>query len=242
MNPICFYTVFDDNFKTVGTGLVNSIKHFYPDIPVEVCTPPQPWSLESFCNYHCQRGYELLDEYERIIFIDSDSVMTGRCDDLFDPYDLGVVQNNISVGDPYGGISGNVYINNGLTVCTLKDAWKEYLDKYRSYERWEPLNEQNALNYVAHTTKHLCKLLEFPDRSYGIFEMDRYHLMYLKDGELYVPASNQEGSQPKKVKILHFAGRGMKEQDGSGQGRLMFEQIENDEARNYIINLCGNLT
>jgi hypothetical protein len=162
--------------------------------------------------------------------------MTGMCDDLvLGQYDLGVVQNNISVGDSYGGISGKVYINNGLTVCTLKDAWKEYLDNFRSYEKWDTLNAQNALNAVAHMTKHLCKLLEFVDRTYGIFEMDQYHLMYLKDGELWVPGKPNL-TIDKKVKVLHFAS-GWKEIGGDGHGKLHYEMIKDEEARNYVISL-----
>jgi hypothetical protein len=40
----------------------------------------------------------------------------------------------------------------------------------------------------------------------------------------------------KKVKILHFASQ-WKEIGGDGCGKLHYDMIKNEEARNYIINL-----
>ena len=86
MKDVCFYTCFDEAFKDTGQGLVNSIKHFYPDIPVIVCDVPKKdgkFDLQTFCSFHLKKGLELLDEYERVIYIDCDSVMCDKCEDLF---------------------------------------------------------------------------------------------------------------------------------------------------------------
>jgi len=226
----CFFTVYDNRAKDMAQGMINSVKHWYPDAPMEaleidIKNKEGDFDLRSFCHDVLTHGLKLLDTYDRIIYIDPDSVMCNKCPDLFDDYELGCVQNNVPTGPEYGGTAG-VYINAGLVSCSNKEVWQEILTEYekRNNERWECLNHQNALNYVFHETKHKAKLLEFGDRVYGITGLEYYQDMFLTDGELYLPNA-------KKLCVFHAAGVYWK----TGT-KINFDYITNEYAKALIIS------
>jgi hypothetical protein len=213
----------------MATGMINSVKKWYPDIPMEaleidIQEREGYFDLRNFCSKILEHGYNLLDKYDRIIYIDPDSVMCNKCPDFFEDFELGCVQNNNPTGPEYGGTAG-IYINAGLCVCTKKEVWKEIMDEYekRNNVRWECLNHQNALNWVFHETKHKVRLLEFSDRVYGITGMEYYQDMYLVDGELYLPNA-------KKLGVFHSAGVYWK----TGV-KINFDYIKNEFAKALII-------
>jgi len=231
MREVCFFTTYDERAKEMGQGMANSVKKFYPDIPMEVTVIGTKdkgghFDLMNFCYSYLKKGLELLDQYQRIIHIDPDSVMCNLCPDLFGDYELGVVKNNVPCGPEYGGMAKDVYVNAGLTVCTSKEVWRDRINEFskRNNTRWETLNEQNALNYIYHTTSHKTKLLEFDDRTYGISSLDFYKDMFLRDNELYLPNN-------KKVCVFHAAGVYWKTNN-----KINFDFIENEEARERIIS------
>jgi len=232
----CFFTTYDENAKEMAQGMVNSVKHWYPDIDFiehviphkEIPIGPNPGAFDvtNFCYAYLRKGLELFDEYQRIIYIDPDSVMCNLCPDLFDDYELGVVRNN-TYYEPDGvkGSKGEFYINAGLSVCSSRDVWQERIAEFerRNNQGANPVNEQNALNWLFHNTTHKVKLLEFDDRSYGISSIFHYQKIDVRNGELYLPSN-------KKLCIFHAAGVYWK----TGT-KINFEFIENEEARNLII-------
>lgn len=229
---VCFFTVFDDRAKDMATGMINSVKKWYPDIPMEaleidIQNKDAEFDLKNFCQQILTTGMELLEEYKRIIYIDPDSVMCNLCPDLFGDFELGVVQNNT----PYGE---DVYVNAGLVACTNKEVWKEILKEYERLNNisWNSLNHQNALNQVYHTTTHETKLLETDDKCYGITGLAHYQGIELRDkdgnacldaappdAELYLPSN-------KKLCVFHAAGTYWK----TGT-KINFDFITNELAR-----------
>jgi len=224
MNETVFFTAFDSNFKETGEGMVRSVKRIYPEIPFKVFDLPKndKFDLRSYCSFYLESGKSLFDEYKRIIFIDPDSIMCNQCPDLFDDYELGVVLNNTGYNSPV--LKDGVYVNAGLSVCTSKEVWQERIDKFNelSNQRWESLNEQNALNYIYHTTTHKTKLLEFDDRTYGISSLAHYQDMFIKDNELWLPNN-------KKLCIFHAAGTHWK----TGV-KINFDFITKEDARELL--------
>jgi hypothetical protein len=243
MNDFCFFTCYDHVYHDTAKGCVNSIKKFYPDAKIYEFIVPRKetgWDLQHFCWFHLIKGKELFDGYRRIISVDSDHVMCDRCPELFEDFDLAVVQNNIPVTDTYGGLSNKIYINAGLTVCTNKKVWDEWMDEYdkRCKKGWNELHEQNALNYIYHTSKAKIKLLEYMNKTYGISSIDGYEYMKLIDGELYVPTEDiySHVVTDKKLKMIHFAGNVWKI-----NGKIMWHKIKDEQARNYLISLTKEL-
>jgi len=241
MKEVCFFTTYDSRAREMAQGMINSVKHWYPDIPMEaleidIQDESGHFDVFNFCYAYLRHGLKLLDEYKRIIYIDPDSVMCNLCPDLFKDYDLGVVRNNTGRGPEGGGRREDVYINAGLSVCTNKDVWQERINEYekRMNQGRNCLNEQNALNWTYHNTKYNAKLLEFNDRSYGISSLDHYQGIELrdkegnvcldketmtKDTELYLPSN-------KKLCIFHAAGTYWK----TGT-KINFDFITNELAR-----------
>lgn len=219
--------------------MINSVKHWYPDIPMEALLIDKRdvngrFDLRSYCQDVLNHGYKLLDKYDRIIFVDPDSIMCNLCPDLFDDYKLGCVQNNVPAGPEYGGSEG-VYINAGLCVCTDKKAWKMILDEYdkRNNEKWWTLNHQNALNWAYHQLEG-ARLLEFPDRTYGITSLVYYQDMELKPrGDIMLTEPQYELWLPnnKKLCLAHFAGVYWKVDN-----EINFDFIKNKEARKLLIS------
>lgn len=225
MSDTCFYTVYDSVYKQIGEGCVKSIQKFYPEIdifPFEIKREGD-FNLKTFCDFHLEKGRELLDSYKRVISLDADSIMTNFCPDLFGEFDLGVVQNNIH----FFGKAYKVYLNAGLTVCSNKQVWEEWMAIYQKLcgVKWEEYNEQNALNdLIKYNPVYRVKLLEFSDRSYGISSYDNYKKMSLYNHELYVG--------PKKLCIIHFAGRDWITETTTRrkEERIKYEQFLDGEA------------
>jgi hypothetical protein len=235
MKDFCFYTCYDEVVKEMGDGCIKSIRRWYPKADVLYFESPRPngqFHLKTFCELGLIKGWELLKEYKRIIYVDPDSIMCNKCPDLFDDFDMGVVQNNISVGPEYGGEKKDIYINAGLQICTNINAWEEFYTEFRKryLVNEESLHTQNSLNYCFHTSKFKYKLLEFPDRTYGIAQQDYYRNLFLKDNELYINwEDTRENGLEKKVCIYHAAGTYHKD-----IGRIKYEIINNPEARERL--------
>jgi hypothetical protein len=239
----CFYTAYSPTFEEVGKGLVNSIKKFYPDIPVlefkwELSKEPSPhayhgdtFDLQAFNQFVVNKGKELLEKYDRIIWIDADSIMCAPCPDLFGDFDMGVPHNNW----PYLEIANKDlhYANAGMVVGVNKDTWQEWIDELKRFDdrfhgaAWDVLNFNNSLNKVYHDSKANIKLLEFEDRVYGISKMDTYKEMSLKDEELWI--------NEKKLCIFHAAGDEWKD----CLGKIRFDRITDKEAAKYLESLQG---
>jgi len=131
----CFFTVYDERAKDMATGMINSVKHWYPNIPMEaieidVREADGGFDLQGYCRDILTNGLKLLDEYDKIIYIDPDSVMCNACPDFFEEYDLGCVQNNTVCGPEYGGTKDEDYVNAGLVVCSSKKVWQRILEDY----------------------------------------------------------------------------------------------------------------
>ena len=232
MKEVCFFTVYDKVYKDIGDMCVRSIEHFYPEVDVFAIDIKREggFDLKAFCDLHLKKGRELLDVYKRVISVDADSIMCNYCPELFDFMDMGLVKNNI---DFYHD-KWSFYLNAGLVVCTSPDLWDAWTAKYLHLcgEKWDEFNEQNALNELYHENfNYNMRLLEFPDKAYGITSQQYYPKMYLKDHELYV--------NYKKLCIAHFAGRDWitEEVSAKKKERLKFDLIEDPVASNKLQKL-----
>jgi hypothetical protein len=238
MKDSCFFSCYDKEYKEMGDGCLRSIRKFYPDADILYFESPRmgdSFELRLFCDFHLKKGKELLKEYKRIISVDSDHIMCDKCPELFEDYDMAVVQNNILCGGDQGGIDDKVYINAGLSVCANKDAWDEWIAEYdkRCRNGWMYLQEQNSLNYIYHNSKKKVQLLEYPDRTYGISSMDGYPFLKVIDNELYVPTEDifTHIVTDKKVRMIHFAGHAWKK-----DGKIFFGNIKDEQARNLLLS------
>jgi hypothetical protein len=226
MKEVCFFTIYDSKFKGIATGLKNSIHRFYPDIKLIEYDLPRPnniFDLKALEDLHQVKGLELLKKYKRVIAIDTDHIMCAPCPDLFDDFDFGVVQNNVDMGDENKQYKES--LNAGLTVFTNIEAWREWNRLYLKDE-WSELKEQTSLCELYEGDKFKAKLLEFPDRVYGISSMDfrseesgSYGEMRLVGDDIYI--------RNKRVCLFHAAGFFWKDKD---KGEYNFQYMKEDVA------------
>jgi len=175
------------------------------------------------------------DEYDKIIYIDPDSVMCNACPDFFEEYDLGCVQNNTVCGPEYGGTKDEDYVNAGLVVCSSKKVWQRILEDYekRNNKEWSTLNHQNALNLIYHSISN-SKLLEFSDRSYGISSLAHYQDIELRQrGDIMLSEPQYELWLPSNKKLCVFHAAGVYWKTGN---KVNYDYIKNEDARNLLIS------
>lgn len=238
MKDYCFFMCYYPNYSENVKWLKNSIRKFYPDAPIIEDVTVGGFDLKAFCDRHLEVGLKLLDEYKRVISLDPDEIMCAPCPDLFGDFDMGVVQNNVPFEIPDQSPRGNVYINAGMTVCTNKEVWKEWMERYGHEcvdHPGEGLNEQNALNLVFHKSPFNVQLLEFPDRVYGISVMDYgYPNMYIKDDELWATWTTMGKKTDKKVCLFHAAGVDWKKKEtGEYNYGLIHDQLAQQKLRSF---------
>lgn len=236
----CFFTVYSPLFKDMEKSLVRSIKRFYPDIPVKefeyssgAVNTYHGTDLQSYNYFLLEKGKELFKEYGRIIWIDADSLMCSQCPDLFNEADMMVPANNWPVLEDYADRS-KVYVNAGLVVCTNPDTWQEWTDDLKARDRngFDVLNLNNSLDWLFHNSSSDIKLLEYPDRTYGISAMTEYINMELRDGDLY--------ANKRRICVFHAAGDMWKDTASSSASKgayIIFDHILNKDAMNRLKNL-----
>lgn len=232
-----FFTCYDARYTKTIQGLKNSVKRFYPDIDFIEAEMPITGDFDTlkFCDFHLDCGLKLFDDYDRIISLDGDQIMCAPCPDFFGNYDMGVVRNNIPFEIPEETTKANVYINAGTTVCTNKETWKEWMAEYRDRcdhtFPGERRNEQDALNWLFHTSKYVYALLEFDDKVYGISAMDYgYPNMYVDGDELRVRWKDLSKWHDKKLCLFHAAGVDWKD----NMGNFRYDKIEDPKAREKL--------
>jgi hypothetical protein len=190
----CFFTIVDDNYYyPVGTHkFVNSFKRFHPDIDLIVFRQDMIDKVfkEKGINFYMAKptfAKLLTDQYDRVINIDADTVITGRLTEILDTeWDIGAVWNfnkyeNSSVEE----VTEEQYVQAGLVGSSCKefwDIWEEYNKKAMDYR----CKENDTLNLVWY--RELLdkkKLIWDKDKNYlGCKSLGQEKDMYMEDGEL----------------------------------------------------------
>lgn len=217
-----------DNFKeeTELDGLINSLKYFHPNIPVEVITTTpkeagplyekHPMLMKSFSTLN------LFDRYDTIVHMDADCTITGSLDEVFqDDYDVACVRNYAHDGScgmtpaheciiPVTGQTSDTYINSGFVSLKNKDVVRDWMSG--PYKNTWDFDEQSELSRVVNSGKYRVKILD--DHGAGVTygtsscwgvetHWDSWKDMYVESDVLYL--NNRQGDKL-KVKVLHLAG------------------------------------
>jgi hypothetical protein len=227
MNNICFYTWASDVFLSMAQDLERSVKKFYPDIPFYIYkingndTFPYKGKIYEYIK-------EVLDKHKNTVHINADSVMCSECPELFSDIDFALPRNNVPntiLPHEY------YYLNNGLFVINNKDILREIIEQTSLFVDGTVspgLSDQNVYNRIFYSGKYKTQVLSYPDKSYGIEELDQYPNVYLKDKDIY--------AGDKKVCILHFAGEEWKNYE---KGVMNYDRLLNKDVRERIKELIS---
>lgn len=160
---------------------------------------------------------ELLAEYETVIKLDADQIITGPIlDALEGDYDVAVV-NNSNPRDykayPYQllNIHPLSYVNCGFVVMKSEAFINEWYDNCLSpLFAGLQMREQDLLNLLVHGNHYKVKRLDEGDSFYGLASKQYTPFMKLIDGKIILPPNaNGEDNWPdkqKQIRVYHWGG------------------------------------
>lgn len=218
------FTIADDNHQGQAKMLANSLRKFHTEeeLPLLIYNPQAQAQKDPSLYYKATPLFakDLLKEYETVIKLDSDQIITGRLDHLFiDPtFDVGVVLNWNRI-DPklYGlvqthPIDPGQYYNCGLVVMRSEAFVKKWWELCQGpfFDRLQ-YREQDLLNYLCYFGSWTVLCFDYGPTWNGLISKGEWPRVRL-EGEMLVvdPEPMEDGrlfpEQPKVIKVLHWAG------------------------------------
>lgn len=213
MKKVCFTIVDDKYYYPVGTHVfVNSFLKFHPDIDLVVFRQDmvdmimKPGKINF---YNCKPTFAklLVDEYDLVVNIDADTVITGRLTEVFDnvDYEVGGAWNKNDYEDAaFDKITAEMYVQAGMVASTNKkfwDVWEEENKLAHLFVR----KENDTLNLVWYqnpkTKKMKKKIFDKKKDYYGCKSLGREEEFYVEDDKLMC--------RKEQVKAYHFAKGGV---------------------------------
>ncbi len=215
-NKIAFYCPSDSNHEDEFQKMANSLKKFHPDIPL-IRWNDEKIKAENDPNFFYRAGPIIarqLKEYDTLIKIDSDTIITGDLSELWEgEFDVAVVNNSNPVDHknyPYQlwDIHPFAYVNAGLVVLKSKRFIEHWYNLCQSghFQAYQ-MREQDLLNIMIHYGDYKVKRLDEGDSFYGLASKGFWPQIVLKDDKLFLP-KGEDGwpDKDKWIKAIHFAG------------------------------------
>lgn len=217
--PIVFFTIADENNQKYLKKLRASLKRFHPDIPLEVVEGEplqETLKIDSQFFYRATPGVarDLLKQYETVVKIDADSVVTGDLSHTWDgEFDIAVVNNsNPREMAVYPVTVWNIhqlsYLNAGFVVMKseafVDHWWRLCTSPHFNYYQ---MREQDLMNIMIFYGNYKVRFLDASPYWHGLISKGYWNLIELRDDKLILP---NNGSWPsdgdKEIKVIHFAG------------------------------------
>jgi len=214
------FTVADKNNMKYAKKMANSFNYFHPDIEVKIYTEKE---IGDKINYYRQKpmfARELIKDYDIVIGLDSDQIITGDLSYIFDKeFDVAVVNNFCRNDVPKYGYIGvfdippDQYMNCGMVIMKSKkfiDHWWELCNSYH-FQKLQ-YKEQDILNIMVHYGTWKVIPLDSPMTAHawhGLLSKGEWLKMKLVDDKLILPkADDMYPEEDKEIKVMHWAGGG----------------------------------
>jgi hypothetical protein len=267
--PVLIFTVADKNNLQYARQMLNSLRKFHPDVPVVLVTDetdkqklPKNVTIEDLTPYlkddpaffYRQKpiiAEKYMDEYELVLGLDADQIITGNLDYIFNTkdYDIGTVINwNRADPQVYGlvqfqGITPVEYFNCGLVAMRSKKFvhdWKT-LCFTPQFDRLQ-YKEQDILNAMCYYGNWNVRCFDNTD---GVAKYYAWHGLIAK-GELgrakiegdniIIPQGLGDTPFPPTnitLKVIHAAG-------GNQPDKLNFKTRVSEEVSDKLDYLVSN--
>lgn len=243
MKKTIVYTIADARNLKWAQSLEKSFKHFHPDIPfiiygdkeIAETKIPIPHFFYLSTPYYAR---QLIKEYDQVLKLDADSIITAPLEVLTSPetFDVGVVFNwtkdEISQRVKVWDVTPIGYFNNGFVLFRsaeiIEHIWKlcnqNYFINY-------PYREQDMLNIVCYYGNYNVKMLDTGDSWYGLQSKSEWNQAIMHKGLMVIPKNpNMFPAQDKVVRCIHWAG-------GNMDVKMNYRAYFNDECSDYIESL-----
>lgn len=239
---IIAFTVADENNMPYAKKMANSFNYFHPDIEVKIYTQED---IGDKINFYRQKPFfarELIKEYDLVIGLDADQIITGDLSYIFDrEFDLAVPNNFCRSDVPKYGyvtvfdIPPDQYMNCGLVMMKSKEFVDHWWNLCNSYH-FEKLRykEQDIMNIMIHYGRWNTIALDSPknmDAWHGLLSKGEWLKMKLVDGKLILPkADDMYPEADKEIKVMHWAG-------GGNEPKLNYRITCSEEVIKYLDKL-----
>lgn len=238
----CVFTIADNQNLPYAKMMAKSLNHFHKDLQVRCftekdimssgITPEKFFYLATpFCASH------LFKDYDCVIKIDADTLITGNLDHILndETYDVGTVYNWNRV-DPriYGEIGlftiqPKEYYNCGFVVMRNRDFVNEWLElcNGKHFDRM-PMREQGFLNILAHYGRFKVKCFDNSTMWHGLISKGEWNRCTIKDGQMVLPKGKDHYPQEEKIiKAIHWGG-------GNTHPKLNYKVYFQEDCIEYI--------
>lgn len=207
MRKACFTAVDDNLFYAEGTHImINSFKRFHPDIDLVVFRQDTVDKLfkEKGINWYQAKPFfaELLEnDYDLIVNMDADHVVTGRMAEVFDnvDYDVAFPWNfNDYENASFENITEEMYLQAGMVASTSKKFWAKWREMNKDAMKYLR-KENDVVNLLVYNEMPELKLkiLDKEKDYYGCKSLGREPQMYIEEGKLML--------RNEQVLAYHFA-------------------------------------
>lgn len=250
------FTVADNNNLKWAKQLENTLRKFHSseECPFVIIDQKELDKWEDKAKFYRATPYyaeKFMEEYDLVIKIDSDSLITGSLEYVFNmPYDVATVFNWNRVDPPMYGeiglatIAPPEYYNCGFVAMRSREFVKRWkaLCYSKHFDRM-PYREQGFLNILTHYGEfNVLPLDDYnPILNYsawhGLRSKGEWNKIILKDDKLILPkAENQYPEMDKEIKVIHWAG-------GNDTGKMNYRVYFNEDVikrLDYLVNDKGN--
>ena len=216
-SKICCFTFADKEHTDDALMMMRSFKKFHPDIEMKF------FGQGELDKIHYQRipefwykstsffAKDLIKNYELVVQINADSVITGPLDDVFNntAYDVACVMNNNRTDPPVTvfNVPAPMYVNCGFVAMRSREFiehWWDLCNRY--YFNQFKFREQDLLNIMVHYGNYQVMNLDGNDRWYGVINRGEWMRFEVRDGKLICPADPLYNPTDKQVCVIHAAG------------------------------------
>jgi len=215
---ICAFTVAygrPENLIYAGM-MINSFKRFHPEIPVVLFSDDDVNAItEPGKTYrmYAMFGKRLATQYEAVVQIDSDSIVTGDLHHLFNdnkvqlacPLNNNLIDPQLMIHD----IPPQVYVNAGFVYAKGERFWNWWDElNHRVYFNNYRFGEQDTLNIIFHYGDLKSKLLDFDygPNWHGLVHKGQWNKMIMRGDQLVLPKTEGVCNEDKIIKVIHWAG------------------------------------
>lgn len=255
--PRVAFTIADDNNMWMVEKLTNSLRKFHSEeeLPLMVISGDDLKARLKKDPHFFYRATpiiakELIGEYEMVLKLDADQMITGSLDFVLksEGWDVGTVINfNRYDAQIYGTVTVwdigiDKYYNCGLVAMrspNFIDHWYKLCHSWH-FQNYQ-MREQDLLNIICHYNDYKVKCFDYFDSVHnysawhGLLSKSEWQNIML-DGDkrlMLYPTGDGYVSRPTEVKVLHWAG-------GNNEKKLHYRTRFNEEVIEYLDYLVSS--
>jgi hypothetical protein len=184
----------DKHYYPEGAHIfINSFKRFHPDIDLAVIRQSTVDKLfkEKDIDWYNAKPYiaeMFFNDYDLVVNMDADHVVTGRMSEIFDNVDYDVAgpwNFNDYENASFDNITEEMYIQGGMIASTSKDFWWKWQEMNRDARKYKR-RENDVMNLVIYNAMPELKL-KIVDKDkdyYGCKSLGREPEWYIEDDKL----------------------------------------------------------